>query len=200
MKVYEFNLWMDDAEDVQRKIAISATQNLEELHETILKSVDFDNSQLASFFICDEVWKKGLEISLIDMNPDEDVVIPIMKDTRVDDYLFKVGQKVIYEYDFVMLWRFMIELSKIREYKEGETLPAILKSNGEAPPQYSSKLGNNEKLTDEDSKIISKLQKENADLFFSTGDDDLFDIDEEDYDFDDFDSELDDQHDVEDDY
>lgn len=39
-----------------------------ELHEAILKSVDYKADQMTSFFICDDDWEKEKEVTLEEMD------------------------------------------------------------------------------------------------------------------------------------
>jgi hypothetical protein len=41
--------------------------------------------------------------------------------------------KIIYVYDFINMWTFLVELAAIEEPESGETYPALLFSHGELP-------------------------------------------------------------------
>ena len=72
MAVYKFKVWFEDNEDVVRVIEVKSTQTFLDLHNAIQDSVGFDKSQLASFYVSDDQWKKGLEITLEQMGDEDD--------------------------------------------------------------------------------------------------------------------------------
>lgn len=190
MDIIRMNMEMERYPDVKRTIEMRSDQTFETLHHAILRSVGYDTTQLASFYVCNDEWQKKVEITLIDMAADEGDMVPVMSDTPLGAYIEEKGQKVVYEYDFVMMHRFFIEVEKIEEdAKTQKAYPAIIASEGEAPPQYDEELAS-EDLTDEDEAIISDLRRKNEDLLLNADDEedswdkepDIFD------DFDDFDS------------
>jgi hypothetical protein len=165
MTVYELKVWMEDYPEVTRKIAIGENQTFEELYHGILDSVNFDHTQLASFYICNAQWEKKIEISLIDMNADEGEMIPLMNDTVIGEYISRVDQKVIFEYDFVLMWKFLIEVSAVQENADYDILPVVLESDGIAPDQYETADRYPGELSDDEHRYVEALQKKNAGLF-----------------------------------
>ena len=65
--LYRFRVILDAEDDVFRDIEIMANNTLEDLHNTILQSFGFDGTELASFYISNENWEQGEEISQFDM-------------------------------------------------------------------------------------------------------------------------------------
>ena len=186
MKVIRFAVEIDGQEDVKRVIDIPAESTFEDLHNAILASVDFDNSQLASFYICDDAWEKKLEITLLDMESEDSDFTPIMRDTELADYITEKGMKLIYEYDFALLWKFNIIVEDIFNSKEKDAsvFPLLVSSEGEAPGQYDIADNFIENFSDDDSVIVQHLEKKNHEFF--TGDEadeedefgDLYDADD----------------------
>ncbi len=68
MSIYKFRVLIEGEKQVFRDIEIKSDQNFEEFHQSILKAFDFDNEQMASFYLSDYDWNKGQEISLFDMS------------------------------------------------------------------------------------------------------------------------------------
>lgn len=180
---------MEDYPDVHRTLAMREDQTFEDLHNAVLSAVNFDNSQLASFYVCNEEWERKIEISLIDMDPDEADMIPIMSETKLQDYLVSKGQKLIYEYDFVLMWRFLLELEDIRAPKPDEKeFPVVLYSEGTPPDQYETTDRYPGELTDEDASYINELQRRNSDIFHAGDEEENWKEGEDEYDpFNDFD-------------
>ncbi|WP_111709204.1 IS1096 element passenger TnpR family protein [Lutibacter citreus] len=143
---YKVRAILDVEQDVFRDIIVNEAINLEELHFTIAKSFGFKGQEMASFYLTDEDWEQGEEIPLFDMS--EDANSFSMSTCITSTVLRKVGDKLIYVYDFFSMWTFFIELSEIIENPEKE-LPFIAISIGNVPDEAPEKefIGEN---TDED--------------------------------------------------
>lgn len=153
MSIYKFRVLVESEKDIFRDIEIKSTQNYEDLHLAILSSFGFDNSQMASFYISDEDWRKGQEIALFDMKIQEnegDKVL-VMNNTLINTEINSIGQRLLYTYDFLNMWNFFIELIAITiKEEEGIDYPMVVESLGEAPKQDSKTSDlNNEILEDE---------------------------------------------------
>ena len=103
MAVYKFRISFEDQEEVNRDIEIKASQTFEDLHFAILQSVGFDSKEMASFYMSDDNWKKGKEISLMDISEGE-TKTAVMKDSRLKDFIADPHQKIYYLYDFMAMW------------------------------------------------------------------------------------------------
>jgi len=68
--IYRFRVILDNdtEDDVFRDIEIRKTDSLEDLHNTITQSFGFDGTEMASFYVSDDEWNQGEEISLFDMS------------------------------------------------------------------------------------------------------------------------------------
>lgn len=146
MAVYRFKTTFEDYEDVLRVIEIKSTQTFLDFHLAIQKAIGFDNSQLASFYMSDDQWKKGFEITLESMHSDEDmkddsfIPVPIMKEARLCDYINDPHQKFVYVFDFLNMWTLFLELTDIMLNENPKlNYPAVTKSVGAAPKQHVDK-------------------------------------------------------------
>jgi hypothetical protein len=179
MSIYKFRILIetDDEIHVIRDILIKSSQSFEDLHQIILKAYEFDNSQMASFYVSDDDWNKGQEIALFDMNAaeDEGEKILIMNETAINSQINCVGQHLLYTYDFLNMWNFFIELIEITVKEKEAEYPQIVYSEGDAPKQNSK---NNELSNDEILNEFLNTTEENEDTFS----DDIFEG------FDDFDN------------
>lgn len=180
MKVLRFNITVEDDPQMLRVLDIPADANFQDLHYAVLAAVDFDTTQLSSFFICNENWEKKVELTLINMNTDEGDLIPIMKEIRLKDYEHEPGQKLIFEYDFVLMWRFFLEVVKVYDSKEpASSFPVIVESVGEAPKQYDTIEKYPEEMSEEESALIHELELKNMNLFhINDEEDEMWDQDE----------------------
>ncbi len=68
--IYRFRIILDNKseEDIFRDIEIRKTDTLEDLHNAITQSFGFDGMEMASFYLSDDEWNQGEEISLFDMS------------------------------------------------------------------------------------------------------------------------------------
>ena len=130
--IYKFRAILDAEDDVFRDVAIDENDTLEDLHNTLFNAFGFDGLEVASFYTCDETWNQEEEISLFDTG---DVLGEqrIMADYTLNELLNKQQTKIIYVYDFINMWTFLVELAAIEEPAATETYPTLLFSHGELP-------------------------------------------------------------------
>ncbi|PCJ83423.1 MAG: hypothetical protein COA57_11355 [Flavobacteriales bacterium] len=166
-KIYHFRVLIDynDA-DVFRDIEISDGNTFEEFHIAIQKAFKFDNKQMASFFMSNDAWDKGQEITLMAMDFDDGSTSVYMSETKINDMVSKAGQKLVYVFDFMVMWCFFIELVKISKPEKSKKYPCVVKEYGDAPEQYSKKV----KIKPEDDKYLLK----NIDVSADSPSDDIF--------------------------
>lgn len=127
--VYKFRVILDAEEDVFRDIAILEDDTLEDLHNAIVNAFDFDGMELASFYTCDNQWNQDQEIPMFDTGEIEGEQ-RIMSDYKLSDILDAENTKIIYVYDFLNMWTFLVELGAIEEQQAGATYPEMLFSHG----------------------------------------------------------------------
>ena len=121
--VYKFRVILDAEEDIFRDIAILAEDTLEDLHNAIFNSFGFDGMEVASFYTCDDTWNQEDEISMFDTGD-----VPGEQNT-----------KIIYVYDFINMWTFLVELAAIEEQVVGNIYPETIFSHGEMPDEALEK-------------------------------------------------------------
>jgi hypothetical protein len=138
MAIYRFRIIIEDHEDVFREIEIKSTQTFADLHNKIQEAFKFDNSQLASFYMSDDSWRKGNEITLMDMSEGDDEKTPTMADSVLADFIDDPHQKIIYIFDFLAMWTFYLELVKIGKDDPKISYPQIVRSVGVAPKQHKT--------------------------------------------------------------
>ncbi len=137
MAVYRFRVTFEDFDDIHRDIEIKSTQTFEDLHHAIHNSIGFDATNPASFYMSDDYWKKGKEITRRELNETEKPKVALMKKARLCDFIADPHQKIYYLFDFNAVWTFRIELVKIFVNEEiGANYPRCVKVTGEAPKQY----------------------------------------------------------------
>ena len=144
MAAYRFKVFLEDNEDVFRDIDIKAAQTFEQFHKIIQEAFKFDAKHAASFFVSDDYWRKGQEITLNkeDLPLDEEEIRKkvdpkkLMADIKIAKYIEQPHQRFVYVFDPQVQWSFLIEMIKIVDDSPKLTYPAIVKSYGTAPKQY----------------------------------------------------------------
>ncbi len=138
--IYRFRIILDNdtEEDIFRDIEIRKTDTLEDLHNTITQSFGFDGTEMASFYISDNDWNQGEEISLFDMSEGINSV-KLMNETLLEDVVDEKKTKLIYIYDFLSMWTFLVELAEIVEVAEGMDYPNLMYVHGQIPNEAPEK-------------------------------------------------------------
>lgn len=133
---YKFRVILDVEEDVFRDIIVAENTHLEDLHFTIAKSFGFKGLEMASFYRADDNWEQGEEIPLFDMSENESEIC--MKKCITSETFIKKGDKLIYVYDFMAMWSFLVEVTDLKN-TTSENLPIIALSFGDVPDEAPEK-------------------------------------------------------------
>jgi hypothetical protein len=136
--IYRFRIILDTQEDVFRDIEIESDATLEDFHNAITQSFGFRGQQMASFYISDEHWEQGEEIALFDMGDGQDTTRK-MEETLIEEVTDEEQTKLIYVYDFLNMWTFLVELADIVDYEDGKTYPNLMFAHGEIPEEAPEK-------------------------------------------------------------
>ena len=102
---------------LSEKIQIDPEATFYDFHEAILKSVGYTNDQMTSFFICDDDWEKGKEVTLEEMDDNPEIDSWVMKDTTISELVEDEKQKLLYVFDYITERCFFIELSELSPEK-----------------------------------------------------------------------------------
>ena len=139
MAVYKFRVTFEEYDDIYRDIEIISTQNFFELHEAIQEAVKFDNKYDASFFMSDDYWMQGQEISLKGKKTKDGTKVHLMKNATLCDYIDDPHQKIYYYFDSTNPpWGFHVELIKIFLDESPDVIyPRVVKTTHDAPKQYT---------------------------------------------------------------
>ncbi|MBU2018391.1 MAG: plasmid pRiA4b ORF-3 family protein [Bacteroidetes bacterium] len=157
-------------QEVFRDILVDKEHTFETFYHEIMRSFQFEGNQMASFYVSNDDWDKGHEISWMDLSygDDQQTEFPsVMATSKISDFIEEHDQKFILVYDFMRMWIFLIELISTNEIAP-ET-PTTVLSIGIAPA--------------EDSKQMTILDAE----------EDYADESDDDFGFDDFDDGMDEE-------
>ncbi|MDO4715847.1 MAG: hypothetical protein Q4A44_06200, partial [Bacteroidales bacterium] len=132
--IYEIRIISDEAPDFLRVIQIDGQSTFLDLYEAILKACGYEDSMISSFFLCDEEWHRGSEITREDMGVGRvDVDIYAMDSVRLNQ-LLEEEQRMELVYDTFNERFFSLEVDEVLP---GQTLEAakVTVSEGYAPDQ-----------------------------------------------------------------
>ena len=160
--IYRFRIILDTHEDVFRDIEIEASATLEDFHNAITQSFGFDGQEMASFYITNDLWEEGEEICLFDVS-DEPGGLRIMAETYLEDVVDEEITRLLYVYDFLNMWTFMVELADIAEAEAGQIYPNLMYSHGEIPEDAPEKEFIAEDIEDDDFEEEFDLDPEDYD-------------------------------------
>ncbi len=174
--IYKFRLVSDEVDNFKREIEIDADDTFLTLRNAILDSVAYDKSQMNSFFICEDGWEKGKEITLEDMGIDASDDVYLMDECILSDYLEDEGQRLIFVFDYLTERSFFIELKKTEPGKNLSE-PLCTLSMGTPPAQFIDMDEFEQQL---DEKAAKQLEETDVDEDFYGSDqfnEDEFDAD-----------------------
>ena len=149
--IYRFRAILDheSKEDIFRDIEIRKTDTLEDLFNVLTQSFGFDGSEMASFYVSNDEWHQGQEIALFDMGENDD--IRLMNETIIEDVVDENQTKLIFVYDFLNMWTFLVELGEIVEEAQGTDYPNLMFVCGQVPSEAPEKqFKADQSLEDED--------------------------------------------------
>ena len=122
---------LDHTNDIFRDILISSEDTLEQLHHAIVSAFKLNAEEMAAFYLTNEEWEQGEEISLLSMQEGSHE----MKDITISAIFNKEDSRLLYIQDFLTMWRFMIEIEELLETSTQKELPATVLSFGEMPDE-----------------------------------------------------------------
>lgn len=171
----KFRVLLDSKESTEifRDVIIPDSATFEDLYKISIEAFGFKGDQMASFYMSNDEWDKGQEVTLEDMSFGEDDANPVMANTLVRDYIEEPDQKIILVYDFIKMWIFLLEL--VGYEKETPAKPVVALVVGEAP------------------KENSRTGEENEQMFAGEFDEFGEDEDEDEFGFNDFDDDFNDE-------
>ena len=133
--IYKFRIVSDEVDNFKREIAIDADASFLSLRNAICDSVGYDKSQMNSFFLCDNGWEKGKEITLEDMGSDSSEDVYLMDESIISDFIEDEGQRLIFVFDYLTERAFFMELKTTEPGKHLQD-PLCTLSMGQAPAQF----------------------------------------------------------------
>ena len=134
--VYKFLILSDEVDLFYREIEINSDATFLEFNNAILDSVKYSKDQLTSFFVCENGWEMGEEITLMEMDTNSETDSYVMEHTYLDEFIHDEGDRLLFMFDILSERSFFIEL---KEIMGGEVeKPRCAVSKGTAPKQITA--------------------------------------------------------------
>jgi hypothetical protein len=135
--IYRFLILSDEVENFKREIKIDADATFYDLYKAIIDCTGYSDKEMASFVLCDDNWRKEMEITLVKMDTSSDEDSYSMEECVLSDYLEEEKQKLMFVFDYFTERALYMELSEIIPGKKLKQ-PLCTLSKGEAPPQITN--------------------------------------------------------------
>jgi len=149
--VYRFVVLSDEDESFVREFEFLDSHTLLDFHNMLQDELEFDKSQMASFYLATDSWEKEEEFTLFDMGTGS----ATMEVALLEDIIFRKNQKLLYIFDFFNDRGLFVEYTGESKEIDGREYPACTNSKGVPPKQVvfgssSRKLYNNIVVSDDD--------------------------------------------------
>lgn len=167
--VYKFVVLSDEDESFVREFEFLDSHTLIDFHNMIQDELEFDKSQMASFYLATDNWEKEEEFTLFDMGTGSST----MEGAVLEDIIFRKNQKLLYVFDFFNDRALFLEYTGEAKEIEGREYPNCTNSKGIPPKQVvfgatSRKLYNNILVSEDEEDDEPEVD----DLFLEGGNDD----------------------------
>jgi hypothetical protein len=167
--VYKFVVLSDEDESFVREFEFLDSHTLMDFHNFLQEELEFDKSQMASFYLATDSWEKEEEFTLFDMGTGSST----MEVAVLEDIIFRKNQKLLYIFDFFNERGLFVEYTGESKEDPGVEYPVCTNSKGVPPKQVvfgssSRKLYNNIVVSDDDD---DDDETEVDDLFLNSDDD-----------------------------
>ena len=177
--VYKFVVLSDEDESFVREFEFLDSHTLMDFHNMIQEELEFDKSQMASFYLATDNWEKEEEFTLFDMGAGSSNTMEV---AVLEEIIFRKNQKLLYVFDFFNDRALFVEYTGESNEIEGRDYPVCTNSKGVPPKQVvfgasSRKLYNNIIVTDDDDEDD---ESDVDDLFLNGDDEDTLDSFEKD--------------------
>lgn len=135
--IYRLLLLSDENDFFRREIKIDAQATFEELNNFILDSLHYSRQELSTFYVSDEEWTKGQEITLMDMGfKSSEYDNYLMNSTTLEELIEDKGDRLLFVFDMLSERALYIELVELISGTQPK--PELIHAEGKAPIQTST--------------------------------------------------------------
>jgi hypothetical protein len=127
--VYKFVVLSDEDESFVREFEFLDSHTLLDFHNMLQDELEFDKSQMASFYLATDNWEKEEEFTLFDMGTGSST----METAVLEDIIFRKNQKLLYIFDFFNERGLFVEYTGESKEVAGREYPVWTNSKGSPP-------------------------------------------------------------------
>ena len=132
--VYKFIVGSEESENFKLEILIDSEDTFMRLRNTILDAAGYTKDNADSFFICDDDWRKIVEVTVMDMGLDNDKDVWLMDETRLETLIEDEGERLIFVFDNMSERYFYLRLVDSEPMKSLQD-PVVERKEGRPPKQ-----------------------------------------------------------------
>tara|TARA_Y100001978_G_C23622287_1_gene399085 strand:+ start:570 stop:1106 length:537 start_codon:yes stop_codon:yes gene_type:complete len=115
-EVYKIRIVADTEEDIFADVYVEKNTPFISLHQFITEAFKLNNMEMASFYLSNDQWDKGEEITLFPMQiDDEQTNSKSMEETTLNEIFNQGIQKILYLHDFLNMNIFYIEIIESKQ-------------------------------------------------------------------------------------
>ncbi len=129
--IYKFVVISGEEESFLREFELDENNTLLDFHNILQEELEYDRSQMASFYTASKVWEKEEEFTLFDMGAN---TTP-MDEVIIDDIVIEDNQKLLYVFDMFNERALFIECVGTVEKISERSYPVCTQSQGRPPQQ-----------------------------------------------------------------
>lgn len=164
----------DTQVDIFVDLRINKENNFMTIHDFLVENFHLDKLEMSSFFYSNDDWDKGEEITLMNMNIEDEETVKHMESITINEVFQQKKLKFLYVNDFLNMNIFYVEILKESDIENDQTIH-LLHKLGE---YEAKKSGDNLSLKDENklSEVEDILNDSEEDDFsgFEELDQDLY--------------------------
>ncbi len=169
--VLKIKMVSDEVDGFLREFEIDSEATFLDLCKIILESCGYPDDQMTSFYLCNDEWERGEQITREDMGTTSaDTDLYVMSDVALSEFLEEKGQKMEFVFDPFSERSFFLNVREIlpgKELKRAE----VKRLRGDAP-LHIAELGAPAPVAHK----VTPISDDEEELFSATGfDDDDFD-------------------------
>ena len=150
----------DTEEDIFIDLTANKNNNLLSIHDLLVKTFELDTNEIASFYLSNDNWDKGDEITLLNMSIEEDENLQMsMENTSLKSLIYKKISKLLYLHDFLNMNIFYVELLNEVQIDSNEELQITHQLGKYTPKKFTDESDFEE--TDPIKDILDEYNEEN---------------------------------------
>lgn len=135
---YRFEISLPTSSDFRCEIAVGGEQTFQQFHDKIVETLNYDSSQMASFFTLDRLGNRVKEIALMDMAvDDEENDNLVMDNVKISDIIKPGCLELEYVYDFFSNKYFKVEYAGEYIRDSSDIMPVCVDCEGDIPEQFA---------------------------------------------------------------